>query len=91
MKEKTYINKCKLVEKVFDNGGSLINAAFHIDELAQHANENGWVNITIAQRREPSDKGATHYAYLNEYEPKAEQTQAESRKPKVGSQDDLPF
>ena len=85
MKEKTYINQCKLVEKVFDNGGSVINAAFKIEELAQLANEGGWINITIAQRREPSDKGATHYAYLNEYEPK--ESKAESQKP----QDGLPF
>ena len=34
--------------------------------------ENGWVNLTIAKRREPSDKGATHYAYKNEFKPKSD-------------------
>jgi hypothetical protein len=69
MKDKTYVNKCKLVEKVFDNGGALINAAFNVDELVEHADDNGWVNLVIAKRREPSDKGATHYAYFSDYKP----------------------
>ncbi len=80
MPEKQYINKCKIVEKEFDNGGSVLNCAFSIDELKSMA-ENGWVNITVAKRREPSEKGATHYAYKNEYKPK--ETQAQS--------DELPF
>ena len=25
--------------------------------------------MVIAERREPSEKGATHYAYVNDYEP----------------------
>ena len=61
--DRVYINQCSLREKVFDNGGSLINAAFKVSELQEHADENGWVNIVIAKRREVSEKGATHYAY----------------------------
>ena len=51
-----------------DSGGSLINAAFKVSELQEHADENGWVNIVIAKRREVSEKGATHYAYKSEYQ-----------------------
>ena len=64
--DRVYINQCSLREKVFDNGGSLINAAFKVSELQEHADENGWVNIVIAKRREVSEKGATHYAYKSE-------------------------
>tara|TARA_B100000073_G_scaffold90094_1_gene70996 strand:+ start:966 stop:1265 length:300 start_codon:yes stop_codon:yes gene_type:complete len=66
--DRVYINQCSLREKVFDNGGSLINAAFKVSELQEHADENGWVNIVIAKRREVSEKGATHYAYKSEYQ-----------------------
>ena len=47
MPEKQYINKCKIVEKEFDNGGSVLNCAFSIDEL-KSMSENGWVIITVA-------------------------------------------
>ena len=43
--DRVYINQCSLREKVFDNGGSLINAAFKVSELQEHADNNGWVNI----------------------------------------------
>ena len=66
--DRIYINQCSLKEKVFDNGGSLINAAFKVSELQEHADQNGWVNIVIAKRREVSEKGATHYAYKSEYQ-----------------------
>ena len=42
--DRVYINQCSLREKVFDNGGSLINAAVKESELQEHAEENGWVN-----------------------------------------------
>ena len=47
--DRVYINQCSLREKTFDNGGSLINAAFKVSELQEHADENGWVNIVIAK------------------------------------------
>ena len=72
MPEKQYINKCKIVEKTFDDGGSLLNVALNVDELVEIAEPSGWVNLTIAKRREPSEKGATHYAYRNEFKPKTD-------------------
>lgn len=86
MKEKTYVIS-SIKEKVFDDGGSLLNANFKLDDLEKHA-RNGWVSLTISKRREPSDKGATHYAYVDEFEPKKEPP-----KEKVESQysEDLPF
>ncbi len=48
--------------------------------------KRGWVNITIAERREVSEKGATHYAYENTYEPPKEVTADKAKE-----EDDLPF
>ena len=97
--DRVYINQCSLREKTFDNGGSLINAAFKVSELQEHADENGWVNIVIAKRREVSEKGATHYAYKSEYQ--RQNTQAQGLKSPEPSNlqptsnpmedDDLPF
>ena len=50
--------------------------------------KRGWVSITIAERKEVSEKGATHYAFENTYEPpkKVDETASETAK-----EDDLPF
>ena len=96
--DRTYINQCSLREKVFDNGGSLINAAFKVSELQEHADENGWVNIVIAKRREVSEKGATHYAYKSEYQrqdsqqqPQKDSMQQQQPTSNPIEDDDLPF
>ena len=97
--DRVYINQCSLREKTFDNGGSLINAAFKVSELQDHADENGWVNIVIAKRREVSEKGATHYAYKSEYQRQNTQPQGQMSPEPSNLQptsnpmedDDLPF
>ena len=96
--DRIYINQCSLREKVFDNGGSLINAAFKVSELQEHADENGWVNIVIAKRREVSEKGATHYPYKSEYQRQNNQQQSQQdsmqqQQPTSNpiEEDDLPF
>jgi len=97
--DRVYINQCSLREKVFDNGGSLINAAFKVSELQEHVDENGWVNLVIAKRREVSEKGATHYAYKSEYQRQNSQPQQEMAPtpsqqqptPNPIEDDDLPF
>ena len=66
--EKKYI-RAHIKKVTFDNGGSLLNASIHIDKLTDYANEDGWVKIKICERREPSEKGATHYAYIDEFIP----------------------
>tara|TARA_R100000655_G_scaffold93434_1_gene134708 strand:+ start:140 stop:343 length:204 start_codon:yes stop_codon:yes gene_type:complete len=65
-------------------------ANFKVDSL-QANSKNGWVSMVIAERREPSEKGATHYSYVNDYEPPTDnQTYAKKAKSTVGD-DDLPF
>ena len=90
-KDKTYINMCKIKEVKFDNGGSVMNADFKVSELAEHENENGWVKITIAERRVPSEKGATHYAYVNDFVPSSGGKTYNNNVSSKMEDDDLPF
>ena len=84
--------------KSFWQWRSLINAAFKVSELQEHADENGWVNIVIAKRREVSEKGATHYAYKSEYQrqnnqqqPQQDNMQQQQPTSNPIEDDDLPF
>ena len=64
--EKNYIPSS--IKKVTTQYGDLFNANLKLEDLQKIA-KRGWVSITIAERREVSEKGATHYAYENTYEP----------------------
>ncbi len=94
MSERTFINKCGLRKKVFDNGGSVLNCAFNLEELNRHG-KDGWIRIVIAERRQASDKGYTHYAYIDTFEPKKKDSneynanQPTQEKTNIG--DDIPF
>jgi hypothetical protein len=83
MADKNYIPTS--IKKVITQYGELFNVAIKVDDLQKIA-KKGWANITIAERREVSEKGATHYAYENTYEPPKEVT---ADKPK--NEEDLPF
>ena len=65
--ESKFIDKCYIREKTFEDGGTVLNCAFGIDELNKLADSNGWVNITINKRRSPSDNGKTHYAKHDDF------------------------
>jgi hypothetical protein len=66
MAEKNYIPSN--IKRVTTQYGELFNVAIKVDDLQAIA-KKGWANITIAERREVSEKGATHYAFENTYEP----------------------
>tara|TARA_R100001443_G_scaffold65363_1_gene74684 strand:+ start:1291 stop:1566 length:276 start_codon:yes stop_codon:yes gene_type:complete len=87
-KEKVYLpSSIKNIETKF---GSMMVANFKMDALQENS-KNGWVSMVIAERREPSEKGATHYSYVNDYEPPTEnKTSAKKIKSTTGD-DDLPF
>jgi|TARA_R110002012_G_scaffold65687_1_gene172347 hypothetical protein len=86
MAEKNYI--ASSIKEFTTQYGTLINANLKLDELQKIA-KNGWVQITIAERKTPSEKGATHYAFENTYEaPKKDTGKSEF----VTSDDtDVPF
>jgi len=83
MADKNYM--ATSIKKVITQYGELFNVAIKVDDLQKIA-KKGWANITIAERREPSEKGATHYAYENTYEPPKEVTSDKAK-----DDEDLPF
>jgi len=89
MTEKTYINKCSLKEKVFENGSRVLNCAFNIEELSSHA-KDGWIRLVIAPRRSPNEKGYTHYCYKDSFEPKPREEPRETQE-KPAKDETIPF
>ena len=85
-KEKVYLPSS--IKNIKTQYGSMMVANFKMDEL-QANSKNGWVSMVISERREPSEKGATHYAYVNTYEPPNKE--GTSNKKTVQSNNDLPF
>ncbi|QDP64937.1 MAG: hypothetical protein Unbinned1473contig1002_27 [Prokaryotic dsDNA virus sp.] len=89
MKDKQYVNGMIIKEKTFDNGGTQLKVSIKVEDLITQLNEfksDGWVNLIVSRRKEPSDAGVTHYTYVDTWKPK-KKTQAIE----VGSEDDLPF
>jgi len=69
------------------------NISVKVDEaiaFLKSNSKNGWVSMVISERREPSEKGATHYAYVNDYEPPKD-SQTAPKKTAAKVEDDLPF
>jgi len=82
--KKNYLTSS--IKEVKTQYGNLFNCSMKKEDL-DAIEKNGWVNFTIAERREPSEKGATHYAFENTYEPK----QQDNKKASVSEDGDLPF
>jgi hypothetical protein len=103
--EKKYINGIIIKEKVFDNGGKQLKVSIAISELIKQLSDikdksdSDWANLIIARRREPSDKGVTHYVYQDTWQPDSEYkpNKFDQHKSKYGSEeskndkDELPF
>jgi len=92
-KEKVYLPSS--IKNIPTKYGTMMVANFKLDELQKNS-KNGWVSMVISERREPSEKGATHYAYVNDFEPTKKPLMSEtSRKDPMGGinspSDDLPF
>lgn len=74
MSDKTYVDGL-FIKSVNTKYGEILKLNIKVGELEQflntHENENGFVSIDLIKRKEPSDKGLTHYAVLNEWKPKS--------------------
>lgn len=86
-KEKVYLPSS--IKNIKTKFGTMMVANFKMDEL-QANSKNGWVSMVIAERREASEKGATHYSYVNDYEPPKNDEKPEIKNKSV-SNNDLPF
>ena len=87
-KEKVYLPSS--IKNIKTKFGTMMVANFKMDEL-QANSKNGWVSMVIAERREPSEKGATHYSYVNDYEPPTDNQTSPKKVKSTTGDDDLPF
>ena len=80
MSEQIYAPFNKAQELVFQSGSSLIrlscNAEKLIAFLQEHVNEAGYVNLTLAKRREPDQYKNTHYVTLDTWKPTGQRAPA---------------
>ena len=100
--EKNYINGMIIKEKSFDNGGSQLKLSIKVEEFIEQLKtieEKGWANLIVSRRKEPSDKGVTHYAYEDSWKPNSDYKPngTDQHESKYGSEqskndeDELPF
>ena len=74
--EKNYINGIIIKEHKFDNGGKILKIGIKVKEFTENLKScekdkdfTEWVNVIIARRKTPSDKGMTHYMFEDEWKP----------------------
>lgn len=94
MSEKTYINGLFIKSKETKFGEVVsvsINAKTLIEELNKHTNAKGYVNIDLLRRKEADKNGNTHYAVLNEWQPKGEYKPEQGQQSTTDESSDLPF
>tara|TARA_R110002051_G_scaffold191350_3_gene260087 strand:+ start:754 stop:1017 length:264 start_codon:yes stop_codon:yes gene_type:complete len=84
-KEKNYIPSS--IKEIKTQYGSMLVANLKMDEL-KAIESKGWVSIVICERKEPSEKGATHYAFQNTYEPENKEGQKANEQTNT---DEAPF
>jgi hypothetical protein len=87
-KEKVYLPSS--IKNIPTKYGGMMVANFKLDELQKNS-KNGWVSMVISERREPSEKGATHYAYVNDFEPKEKSNTTPKQESSSDESDGLPF
>ena len=90
--EKVYCGNGKVIKTQY---GDLMKLSFTAEDLEklQSKLDNGWVNVVVKERREPSEKGTTHYLEVDTWKPNSDGgNAAPTSKPAENSDvDDLPF
>jgi hypothetical protein len=90
--KKNYIDSLIFKEKTFENGGTQLKLSIKVSEFIEELRsiqDNGWANLIIARRKDPSDTGVTHYSYEDTWKPN--KNYANSNQDKEKGQDDLPW
>jgi hypothetical protein len=94
MEEKKYVNGIVIKEKTFDNGGTQMKVSIKVEDFINElkaVEDNGWANLIINRRKEMSDKGITHYVYVDTWKPSPKKESGRMVEVASNSSDDLPF
>ena len=92
MAETKYINGILIKERTFDNGGSQMKISIKTEDFInelKEVDENGWCNLIMNRRQEPSDKGVTHYLKVDTWKP--DPNKSSMNNTNDNTKDDLPF
>lgn len=93
MTQKTFINGIFIREKVFDDGGSILNVripADKVDEIAAQLKAvavDGWAKLKISRNRTPTVSSktgkvvATHSISVDDWQPNAQGASPQPRTP----------
>ena len=62
---------CGTGKKIKTKFGDMLKISLTTEDIKvlQENLKNGWVNLDVKERREPSEKGNTHYLEINEFIP----------------------
>ena len=92
--EKIY---CGNGKKIPTQYGDLMKISFTAEDLQKMQDnlENGWINLNLKERREPSERGTTHYLEVDTWKPTGGASNSKSA-PKKSDEaeltaEDLPF
>ena len=92
MAETKYINGILIKERTFDNGGSQMKISIKTEDFInelKEVDENGWCNLILNKRQEPSDKGVTQYLKVDTWKP--DPNKSSMNNTNDNTKDDLPF
>ena len=80
---KIYVPRSSAKQVTFPSGKSIIKLGFHVDTMIEflknNANEKGYVNLGVSERRQVGERGDTHCVWLDTWKPG--QTKPEQPKP----------
>lgn len=88
--KEDYVNSLIIKTHTFENGGIILKVSAELEKLKAELDamaKNGWININIIERKAPSEKGITHYAKIDRWEPDS----TEKKKAVPPKEEDLPF
>lgn len=71
VEQKLYCGNGKMIETKIGKVMKFSLSPKDIEQINMYAQSNkGWVNLDILKRKEPSEKGTTHYGVISTWKPK---------------------
>jgi hypothetical protein len=94
MSEKVYLNGLIIKAKLNQFGEEELKVSVKVEDLVKELNqhqERGWVNLEIRKKKQPSEKGVSHYTVLDTWKPNGQAPVSTNDAPFQTEDNDLPF
>ncbi len=75
--QKVYVGNAKSIKTQYGDLLKLSLTAEDVEKLQGNL-DNGWVNVVVKERREPSASGFTHYLEVDTWKPSGDRAPQES-------------